>query len=243
MKIATLGLVAAISAGFAGTALAGVNARGHLLLHTDDSVIYSEDDAPTYCDLLLGECPSDPECDDDHMPCQSHLMGDLNVASGRDGTLGEVSMIWALAAFPAADCPRVKAVTFALTWSLGENQQPVFAASGTCGQFEIATQGWLEEPGSGVGVTFDPVIVRTGFPIYWFAAYNYYGPTMISIAAFPSSEGASFADDSIPAIADRVTSERWGSVGLNGAIGSNPYPGPSPTIETSWGEVKAIFGR
>ena len=242
MKIATIGLVAAICAGSAGSALAGANVGGYLLLHTDDSVIYTSDDEATYSSFLDAECPIDPECDDNHVPCVDFLFNNVNPTSGRDGTAGEVSMIWLLAAFELDACPRVSGVQFGLSWEL--EAQPNFKAYGNCGDFELPTAGWPAELNAGVAVTWSSARKRHGLPIYWFAAYEYYMPTTISVAEFPNAPGAAFADDQIPSQLDHVDAGHRGSVGLNGAIGDNPYPDPvNPTLEMGWGEVKAIFGR
>lgn len=239
MKISNVCFVAAATAALASPAIAGTNAGGYLLLHTDDSVIYTQDNESTYCSLFDAVCPFDPECDDDHAACGAALLGDVNVTSG----LGAApAMIWVVAAFDPDSCPRVKACQFGLSWDL--SAEPTFSAFGNCGDFEIATDGWPGTLNSGTAVTFSQPITRTGFPVYWFAAYNYYGPLDISIADFPSgSDGATFADDSIPAVLDRITSDHWGVVGLNGETGFNPYNPANPTLESSWGQVKAIFGR
>ena len=154
-------------------------------------------------------------------------------------------MIWAIAAFPDTSCPRVAALQFGLSWAHDLSADPSFVAWGSCGDFEITTEGWPGSLNSGSAVTWGNTITRHAFPFYWFAAYQYYAdPTTISIARFPTGDvGASFADDSIPSILDPVESSHWGSLGLNGAVGVNPYEKVNPTFESSWGEVKAIFGR
>ncbi|MEZ4649623.1 MAG: hypothetical protein R3E97_12735 [Candidatus Eisenbacteria bacterium] len=200
-------------------AVAGQNADGYLLLHTDDSVVYTSDGPSAYCDLLGSVCTADPDCTDDHFDCAQTLVG-LNPTSNR-GT--DVSVFWAIAAFPPSSCPRVSAVQFGLSWPV--DQTPVFVGHGKCGAFEVFSDGWPEYLGSGTAVTFEQPVARTGFPVYWFAAYSYYGGEMaIQIADFPAgADGAAFADDSIPAVLDEIPLQNRGSMGLNGASGSNPY--------------------
>lgn len=245
MKIATLGLAAAVCAGFAGTALAGANAGGYLLMHTDDTVIYSSDDEANYVSLLDSECPFNPNCTGepaDVETCVAFLDESIDVTSGRDGTQGEVTMLWVIAAFPGDVCPRVKGVEFGLKWELAA--QPQFVAFGGAGDFELNSgSDWPVFLGSGAAVTWSQTVTRQAFPVYWLAAYEYYMPTTISIALSPFAGGTDFADDSIPSQLDVVPSANWGSVGLNGAVGTNPYMRVIPTVESSWGEVKAIFGR
>ena len=215
----TLGI---LGLGVGSNAQAGANAGGFFLLHTDDTVIYSEDDAGTYCDLLALQCPADPECDDDNSGCVSFLLDDLDPISDRGP---KVALIWAVAAFPEAICPRVTALQFGLDWSTDFDL--TFEGWGVCGPLEIASDGWPTERGSGTAVawgTGNPV-QRTAFPVYWFAAYSYYGPVEMSIANPPFGPDAevAFADDAVPAIIDVVPVENRGSVGLNGAMGFNPY--------------------
>ncbi|MCA9759229.1 MAG: hypothetical protein KDA27_25770 [Candidatus Eisenbacteria bacterium] len=240
MKIATLGLLAIIGASFAGTATAGVNANGYLLLHTDDSVIYTEDDEDSYCNLLEVDCPFDPECDDDHMGCSSAAMS-LTPTSG----LGpDETLVWVVAAFWPDACPRVTAVQFGLSWPVEAAASPIIK-TGSCAPFELPTGNWPNELLEGTAVSWAPnAITRTAFPVYWFTAYSYYGPMEVALADFPTgTTGAAFADDSVPAVLDQIPDANMGSVGLNGATGSNPYMVPVPVNEKSWGEVKAIFGR
>ncbi|MEZ4650543.1 MAG: hypothetical protein R3E97_17510 [Candidatus Eisenbacteria bacterium] len=237
MKIATLGLLAALTAGVAGSAMAGPNANGYLLLHTDDTVVYSEDDEGTYCDFLTVECPFDPECDDNHDGCASAAMS-LNPTSGRGS---ETTMIWVVAAFQPDACPRVAAIQFGMSWPPEYPASPMLAW-GNCGDFEIATDGWPTDLSSGTAVTWGNAITRTAFPVYWFAAYAYYGAIEITIDDFTNGPAA-FADDHVPSVIDPVPNQNWGVLGMAGATGSNPYIANTPVHEKSWGEVKAIFGR
>jgi len=204
--------------------VAGPNADGYLLLHTDDSVVYTSDDTSAFCDLYGPECPSDPDCTGDHLDCAGALLN-LDPTSNR-GTA--VSVFWAIAAFPPSSCPRVLAVQFGLAWPA--NQTPIFVGHGKCGVFEVASEGWPDELGAGTAVAFGEPVSRTGFPVYWFAAYCYYGSqALIQVSDFPvGSDGAAFADDSVPSILDEIPSQNRGSIGLNGAIGDNPYWIPSP---------------
>ncbi|MCA9758823.1 MAG: hypothetical protein KDA27_23720, partial [Candidatus Eisenbacteria bacterium] len=196
-----LGLLVSLSS----IARSGVNANGYLLLHTDDTVVYSEDDEATYCDMLSLECPFDPECDDDHSGCAMAL-DDLEPTSGRGP---DPAVIWVIAAFPESSCPRVSAVQFGLSWPY--EVELGFVGYGNCADFEIATDGWPTDLGSGTAITYGNAVRRTGFPVYWFAAYSYYGPIEVSIANFTTGPAA-FADDSVPSILDNIPREHWGVV-------------------------------
>ncbi|MCB9464053.1 MAG: hypothetical protein H6682_10240 [Candidatus Eisenbacteria bacterium] len=209
---------------FATQARSGANAGGYLLLHTDDTVIYTEDDASSYCNELASECGWDPECDDDHFPCESAL-ANLNPTSGRGP---DTAMIWAIAAFPPESCPAVAAIQFGLTWPVS-GPWPEFVDWNNCGDFEISTDYWPNGLVQGTAVTWYPPVRRTGFPVYWFAAYSYYGPVEIAVDDFPVGPyGLVFADDQVPAALDPVPADHRGSVGLNGATGWNPYTVSTP---------------
>ncbi|MEZ4647980.1 MAG: hypothetical protein R3E97_04195 [Candidatus Eisenbacteria bacterium] len=202
----------------------GPNQDGYLILYTDDTIVYTGDDTDTYCLPLSSECQYDPECDDDHDTCASTIAG-LNVTSTRGP---EAAMIWAIAAFEPQACPRVQGVQFGLEWEIS-GTQPTFVHFGACGDLELHTDGWPQEPFSGTAVTWTDTVTRTSFPVYWFAAYSYYGPLAISVGDFPTGPyGASFADDSLPSILDPVPSDHRGSIGLNGASGWNPYTFDGP---------------
>ena len=200
-------------------ARAGANAGGYLLLHTDDTVTYTVDDRDSYYYQLSSECLWDPECDDDHYSCASAL-ANLDPTSERGP---EVALIWAIAAFPPESCPAVAGVQFGLSWPV-TGPQPGFLDWNNCGDFEISTDEWPSELLQGTAVTWYTPVRRTGFPVYWFAAYSYYGPVEIAADDFPiGQDGLLFADDQVPAQLDPVPVDHRGSVGLNGATGWNPY--------------------
>ena len=143
----------------------------------------------------------------------------LNPTSSRGP---ETALIWAIAAFPRESCPRVSALQFGLDWPINGNPL-TFLDWGSCASFEIATNGWPEDRRTGTALAWslNPV-KRTGFPVYWFAAYSYYGPLEVSVFNFPSGPAA-FADDSVPSILDPIPEANRGVIGLNGAVGWNPY--------------------
>ncbi|MCA9758747.1 MAG: choice-of-anchor D domain-containing protein [Candidatus Eisenbacteria bacterium] len=206
------------------SAFAGPNANGFLLLHTDDTVVYTQDDESIYCDHLYLECPFDPECDDDHSGCES-VLEQLDVTSDRGIN---PSVFWLLGAFRADACPRVTGAQFSLSWPV--ESMPTFVSWGSCGDFEIASEGWPTELLSGTAITFSQPITRTALSLYWFAAYSYYGPLVIAAADYPtSSYGAAFADDSVPSVIDPIPDGNLGTIGLNGATGWNPYISGSAT--------------
>lgn len=225
MRTAILGLVASclILLVSVPPTYGGANEGGFLLLHTDDSVIYTEDEG-SYCDLLAAECPTDPDCEGDDSACIDFLLNGLRSTSHRGP---ETALIWAIAAFPESSCPEVTAVQFGLTWT-PITEDLYFVAWEPCAGFEISSDGWPTQPLAGTALGFGTPVRRHAFPIYWFAAYSYYGPLELSIARPPFGEGVAFADDDFPSQIDLVPPSRWGSVGLNGAVGSNPYSPESP---------------
>lgn len=244
MKVATLGLVALFGASFAVGAVAGTgpNENGYLLLHTDDAVVYTSD--------IADYCPEDICADQFNQPCPPSIGRDvcqayLAAINPTSGLGADVTVFWVIAAFQEDSCPNVAGVTFGLNWSPLDGLSVV--ASGSCGDFEIASNGWPTEPLSGTAVTWN-VNQSTGraqgkqaIPVYWFAGAAYYGPTTVSIVANPS-QGLNFADGSVPAILDAIPTGNLGTLGLNGATGTNPF-GPVPTVESSWGQIKSIFGQ
>lgn len=230
--MAVLGLVTAGS-----TAMAGPNAGGLLLVHTDDTVIFSTD-TPTYIGQSTMACDPDFDC-----PPQDHdpdcLITFPDPTSGKPDT--ENAVWWVLAAFPEGSCPSLAGLTFGATWP-NENDI-IISAFGHGGDFELPTSNWPFFLGSGTAVTWGLVEGQaTGrvTEVYWFAGYAYYGPAIFTLGPHPTQDG-NFADAAVPSNIDPITG--YGALGLRGATGTNPDFMPTPTIESSWGDIKAIFGN
>lgn len=220
-----------------GFATAGPNAGGHLLLHTEESVSYTWDDVSSYAGFTIPECPW-RECFDPAYECEEFLL-DIDVSSNKP--YDEPAVFWVIAAFPSHACPRVNAVAFGIDWDVTGNE-PTFVGWGNCADWELSVNDWPLEPHSGTVAAFSQPRPQLATPIYWFAAFAYYGESTINLTSHPTEGVARFADDSIPSKLDTITRERLGSMGLGGAGGVNSfYPDNNPVIEGSWGGVKAQF--
>lgn len=184
----------------ANRAFAGANAGGTLLLHANPSITFTVD-ATTYCG-------------------QSGLTDCQGAVVSVAGT--EVTVFYVIAAFPAQASPRLAGVSFGVEYDEANlpllNHEP-------CSDFELAGDGW---PGSGSGtaVTWNAAQTTPLVEVYWFAAYNYDGGAHVLELAQHPTQGAFFADDSVPSVLDPVTG--LGVLGF-GAEGSLACPGGAPS--------------
>ena len=97
---------------------------------------------------------------------------------------------------------------------------------GACGDFQLDEPNWPDTPGSGTAVSWSAARTAQAVPVYWIAAYSYYGALQVDLIGHPS-QGGNFADDTVPSVLDPI--EDFGSLGLNGATGYNPDPYQAPT--------------
>jgi hypothetical protein len=224
MKLLRWNILAIILAGFAGTsALAGPNAGGALIFHTDDSIVYTPDD--NYVGMSGRNCLDDFNCPDNpDMACE---IQSSNPTSGKGK--GEMAVWWILAAFPEGSCPRLSGLTMGIGWDAPSNNI-IFEAWGPCSDgLELPTPDWPQEfVGAGTAVTWLSARRTRLTEVYWFAGYAYYGPIQLRIQGHPT-QGADFADDSVPSQLDPITPDRMGVLGLGGAKGFNPYPAGTTT--------------
>jgi len=169
----------AVLACFSTLAVAGPNAGGTLIIVTD-GLIYCADDEP-YCGS-----GSIQDCRD----------GVTRV----DGASLNPVVLNVLAAFHESTSPRLSGVTFGIAYNSAE----VFiAALFSCGDFELPDGDWPVS-GTGTAVTWNAAQTGQINDVYWIAAYNYYGnPNQLGLIPHPS-QGASFADDSIPPEIDPI---------------------------------------
>ncbi|MEZ4647774.1 MAG: hypothetical protein R3E97_03145 [Candidatus Eisenbacteria bacterium] len=233
IRVAASVAVATIFA-LAPSAYAGPNADGFLVFHTDDHVSYTWEDVASYADFAIEECPRD-DC--------SRAEECLGFAFSIDptasiGSRTEPAVFWLLAAFPWTDCPRVRGVSFGLDWD--PSFSPVFVGDGNCEGVSIAEPGWPSERNSGVSVYFAWPHTEHIFPVYWFAAYAYYG-AKVEVTSRGSAAAPEFADDGAPALIDEVPWHHLGAMGLGGHYGDNPMIVESPVAMDSWGGVKRRF--
>lgn len=179
-----------------GTASAGPNAGGTLLLHYDAELLSTHDQS-SWCSFF--DLPS----------CESAVVE-------VPGT--QTAVFFVVAAFPTDAAPRLSGLTFGVQYPY-----PAVAVVnyGNCGDFELADAGWPAS-GNGTSVTFVAPRTEALNAVYWFSAYNYYGlPSGFSLIPHPT-QGGNFADDSIPAILDPITN--YGSLGF-GRPGFAACPG------------------
>ncbi|MEZ4654922.1 MAG: hypothetical protein R3E12_15375 [Candidatus Eisenbacteria bacterium] len=201
-------------------AQAGPNANGYLLLHTDDTLVYSS--GTDYAGQSSRECDDDFICPPYHDPACPDRKTTLDVASDRGS---DIAIWWVLAAFPPDACPRGKGVTFGARWDSPE--QIVIVDSGMAGDFEIPTPDWPHASGSGTAVVWERTNLSQMFEVYWFAGYVPYGTATFRLAPHPT-QGVAFADDAVPANVDPIAEEHLATLGFNGALGTNPYVDDPP---------------
>lgn len=171
-------LVLAALAFVAGTASAGPNADGTLIVH--DPGIEFTFDIVDYCGMN---------------PLDHCLNADVRI----DGGLPWAWKVYA--AFPDAASPRLKAVTFGIDYNV--SGYLYLSGQGMCGDFEVVTSGW-PAPGEGTGMTFNETQLGNPIEIYWFGGYVY-GGAVDQFALIPHpTQGANFADDSVPAVQDPI---------------------------------------
>ncbi len=188
-------LVAAALACVSGTAMAGPNANGTLIVALSDGVVFTFDE-DTYCG--------------------SHALDSCDAAIGRYDN-SDTAVLNVLAAFSGAASPRLAGVTFGVAYN---DSEIFFQSWGSCGDFELATGGW-PAPNEGTAVTYSVAQESSLTDVYWFAAYNYYGnANSFDLVAHPG-QGANFADDDVPSNLDPISA--LGSFGFS-TDGNVPCP-------------------
>lgn len=182
-------------------AVAGPNADGVLLVHTNPSLVYTTDTANfcgqsglTACSLAVATVPWAPDT---------------------------TRVFFVLAAFPEGSQPRLKAISFGVDW---DPEKLVVLDHGTCADFEIPDNSW-PDPGTGVGQSWGQVKTGLVTEAYWFAAYTYSAgdaPDTTSFAVIPHPlQGAVMVDDATPPNEDLIAA--FGRLGF-GTNGNAPCP-------------------
>jgi len=132
------------------------------------------------------------------------------------------TQVWKVyAAFKPCTAPRLKAMTFGITYSdFNQGGTLYMSGHGPCigdtgnGAAEFADPGW---PASGTGDVIVWQYTQTTLLVeaYWFAGYAYYGaPSVFALNANPDPGlGGMFADDSLPALQDPIAG--YGTLGFN----------------------------
>ncbi len=183
-------------------ALAGPNAGGTLIVHYPD-LSYTADTAD-YCGLApLSSC--------------------VNAVSEIDGSGPSAVKVWKVyAAFVGGSSPRLKGVSFGITYS-GNLTIPA-QEYGTCGDVEFPDNTWPRS-GTGNSVIWDNPQTTILVECYWFAGYVTGGAGTFTLGPNPSL-GGDFTDDSIPPKVDPI--DAYGTMGFSTA-GNDPCPVVLPT--------------
>ena len=181
----------------AGAATAGPNEGGTLIVHGDPSVVYTTD-----IDRYCGFAPLPAGCE----------------SAVTNYPFFDKFVWWVKAAFPEGASPRLSGVVFGVEY---DDSQIFLLGWGPCGDFELADGSW-PGPGSGTAVTFQNPQTSQLVDLYWFAGYDYYGNGVSFDLAPNPSQGAKFADDSVPSILDDIAG--LGSLGFASNPGTLPCP-------------------
>ena len=196
-----------------GTAHAGPNAGGTLIIHATSEIEWT-DDIPSLCGLA--EIP-DGDC----------ANAIINLAGG--STLP--SVWWIVAAFPDGSSPRLAGVTFGVDY---DDTAITLVSYESCGGFELHDEDW-PAPGAGTAVTWATAQTDQLVTVYAFAGYEYYGADVAFCVGQPSQRNANFADDSIPSLLDPVVD--FGCLGFNGDPGYLACPGALPIGACCFGHI------
>lgn len=183
-------------------ASAGPNAGGVLILHTNDSIVYT-DSAGSYCG-----------------------QPGLTLCSAADTRSDEVDVdvvVFALAAFPASAAPRLAGVAFGVDYDPLAIQISDWES---CGDFELPGGDW-PGPGSTTAITWNEAQLGHLTEIYWFAAFRF-DETPAELSLIVGGCGGGMADDAVPAGIDPVAD--YGTFGF-GTDGYLPCPVAPPTLD------------
>jgi hypothetical protein len=186
-----------------GPAMAGHNADGAMVLHTNDAVTYSI--GSNYC----ANYPLPPAC------------VDLATQSNR---IEQPAIIWVVGAFPDSASPEVRAYQFGISHNLDPES---FVRYGPCGPgfIEIGDPTWPHESGSGTAVAYSQAVnPQPMFKMYWFAVTGIVGSYLQTSPYHPGSDQAAFWDGSVVDPCQRFGTLRWGTPG------ENQCPGPRTFI-------------
>ncbi len=189
----------------ASAALAGPNEGGTLILHANPSITFTSD-IESYCGMAdLDSC--------------SHAVTSVAWEPGKK------IVFHALAAFPAESSPRLKGLSFGISY---DPAKFILAARGSCADFELPDGAWPDS-GSGTAQTWTTA-TQTGLltEAYWFVGYAYADqetPDSTTVELIPHPlHGGTFVDDAEPRVLDTIAA--YGALGF-GADGDLPCPLPS----------------
>ena len=194
MKPILLVLVGLIA--MCGSANAGRNANGMMLVHTNDSIVYTSSD--DYC-----LSPTPDTCEE--FINTSHKSPD------------EVTVVWFMAAFVASAIPGVTTLQFGLRHNLPPNQGYIERYS-ACGPqpLELPDADWPEANDCGNLVAYGSAVYENVYPFYWFAVWHDDDTQFLGTRTYPSTNEAKFVDDGSPPIEDlcyNFATMRWNAPG------------------------------
>ncbi len=180
-------------------AQAGKNARGAMIVHCLDEVVYTD---------TFDWCGDDY---DDPGSCE-------NAVTRSDASETDASVIWAIAAFHETSNPGVTVVYFGLDHNLPLGYVTASSFCGPDGTLEIPDAGWPDDVGAGNSIAFgEPIVGNRLFPFYWFGIYGFEG-AYFGTAVNPTGGYAGFESDDIPSIPDECFNfgqVRWYTPGYN----------------------------
>jgi hypothetical protein len=200
-------LIAMASMALASPARAGRNTNGRLVVHTDDSIVYTA--TADYCSTALpGMCE------------------EFN-ANGNQGIERE-QVIWLVAAFQPESSPGVTAIQFGINHNLPAGQG-YFTRCSVCGPWPLEFQdsGW-PETGLGDVIGYGAPVYDHLFPFYWFAVFREDDGNYFGTRTYPVTNEAKFVDDSNPPVEDLIYifgTVRWDGTGTTGCEWGVPHQG------------------
>lgn len=184
---------------FGGSATAGKNSGGALVVHTDDDVLWSNGACDWFDDVVPQECDL------------------LNTRTEQDENIP--AFIWMIAAFADPSRPCVTSIDFGVTHNLPPYYHNRWGWCGPSGTVAHEDPGWPDDPDNGGNrVEFSvPIEGDRFFPFYYVSAWGFAG-AYYGTAIHPNLGYAAFEDDSFPPVADaiwRFGEVRWYEEGYN----------------------------
>jgi hypothetical protein len=179
-------------------ALAGRNANGALVVHTDDTILFRN--AYDYCATATpAECAS--------LITTSYLGSE------------SISVVWFLAAFRPESSPGVTTIQFGIHHSFPANQG-YFVMYAACGPspLELPDAGFPEVSDTGNLVAYGQPVYDHLFKFTWYAVYHDSDQDFIGTRTYPSTNEAKFVDDGNPPFEDLIYNfgvVRWQVPGEN----------------------------
>jgi hypothetical protein len=182
-----------------GSAQAGPNSNGAIIVHTNDSYTYN---SLTVCTTTLGQ-PAN---------CAAAITTTSKATA---------AVVWFMAAFLPTASPAVASVYFGINFDdVNLDPSTKFAPCGPGGTVEAPDTGW---PGNAAGNSVglgSPVVGNTLFRFYYFKVDEFLGSAgpFLCSAVNPTGGFAAFYDNGFPPAQDDITSfgcVRWYAAGQN----------------------------